>query len=112
MIVSTRGLDVSMLRDILTEPKNSLMKQYRALFGMNDVAMHVTKCGLEEIARTAFSRGTGARGLRSTTENVLMETMYTVPSIPDVHTVYLDTAAIKGERKPILLRTRYDCGKI
>ena len=59
---------------------------------------------LEEIAKTAFSRGTGARGLRSITENVLMETMFVVPSLPDVHTVYMDAAAIRGERKPILIK--------
>ena len=71
---------------------------------MNDVNFHVTECGLEEIAKTAFARGTGARGLRSITENVLMETQFVVPSLPDVHTVYLDAAVIRGERKPILLK--------
>lgn len=104
VIVSTKGLDVSNLVDILTVPKNSLMKQYKFLFAMNDVNFHVTQCGLEEIAKTAFSRGTGARGLRSITENVLMETMFVVPSLPDVHTVYMDAAAIRGERKPILIK--------
>jgi ATP-dependent Clp protease ATP-binding subunit ClpX len=104
VIVSTKGLDVSNLVDILTVPKNSLMKQYKFLFAMNDVNFHVSECGLEEIAKTAFSRGTGARGLRSITENVLMETMFVVPSLPDVHTVYMDAAAIRGERKPILIK--------
>mmetsp|Transcript_23843 Transcript_23843/g.33462 ORF Transcript_23843/g.33462 Transcript_23843/m.33462 type:complete len:725 (-) Transcript_23843:419-2593(-) len=104
VIVSTKGLDVSNLMDILTVPKNALMKQYKYLFGMNDVDFHVTDCGLTEIAKTAFERGTGARGLRSITENVLMETMFVVPSIPNVHTVYMDAAAVRGERKPILLK--------
>lgn len=104
VIVSTKGLDVKNLMDILTVPKNSLMKQYKFLFAMNDVNFHVSECGLEEIAKTAFSRGTGARGLRSITENVLMETMFVVPSLPDVHTVYMDAAAIRGERKPILIK--------
>lgn len=104
VIVSTRGLDVSMLIDILTVPKNSLIRQYKALLAMNNVKLHFTDCGLEEIAKTAFSRGTGARGLRSITENVLMETMFAVPSLPDVHTVYLDAKAIRGEGKPILLQ--------
>lgn len=103
VIVSTKGLDVSNLVDILTTPKNSLMKQYTLLFAMNDVNLHVTECGLEEVAKTAFARGTGARGLRSITENVLMETQFVVPSLPDVHTVYMDAAVIRGERKPILL---------
>eukprot|EP00540_Astrosyne_radiata_P008045 CAMPEP_0116847098 /NCGR_PEP_ID=MMETSP0418-20121206/14237_1 /TAXON_ID=1158023 /ORGANISM="Astrosyne radiata, Strain 13vi08-1A" /LENGTH=238 /DNA_ID=CAMNT_0004478489 /DNA_START=82 /DNA_END=798 /DNA_ORIENTATION=+ len=104
VIVSTKGLDVSMLIDVLTVPKNSMMKQYKSLLRMNNVQLHVTECGLEEIAKTAFSRGTGARGLRSITENVLMETMYAVPSLPNVHTVYLDAGAVRGENKPILLK--------
>jgi ATP-dependent Clp protease ATP-binding subunit ClpX len=104
VIVSTKGLDEKNLVDILTTPKNSLMKQYNYLFAMNDVKFHVTECGLAEIAKTAFSRGSGARGLRSITENVLMETMYVVPSIPSVHTVYLDAGAVRGERKPVLLK--------
>mmetsp|Transcript_7445 Transcript_7445/g.11338 ORF Transcript_7445/g.11338 Transcript_7445/m.11338 type:complete len:463 (+) Transcript_7445:1040-2428(+) len=104
VIVSTKGLDVDNLVDILTVPRNSLFKQYKYLFAMNNVDFHVTKCGLQEIAKTAFLRGTGARGLRSITENVLMETMFVVPSIPDVHTVYLDAAAVRGDRKPIILK--------
>jgi len=104
VIVSTKGLDIDNLCDILTEPKNSIMKQYKRLFAMDDVNFHVTEEGLKEIARTAFSRGTGARGLRSITDAVLMETQYIVPSLPDVHTVYVDDAAVRGERKPILLK--------
>lgn len=104
VIVSTKGLDEENLIDILTTPKNSLYKQYKYLFAMNDVDFHISECGLREVARTAFGRGTGARGLRAITENALMETMFVVPSIPDVHTVYLDAAAIRGDRKPILLK--------
>ena len=104
VIVSTKGLNVSNLVEILTVPKNSLLKQYEFLFAMNDVTLHVTSCALEEIAKTAHKRGSGARGLRSITENVLMETMFVVPSIPDVHTVYLDASAVRGERKPVLLK--------
>jgi len=104
VIVSTKGLDEDNLIDILTTPKNSLYKQYKYLFAMNDVDFHISECGLREVARTAFGRGTGARGLRAITENALMETMFVVPSIPNVHTVYLDAAAIRGDRKPILLK--------
>jgi len=104
VIVSTKGLDEANLIDILTVPKNSLVKQYKYLFAMNNVDFHVTQCGLEEIAKTAFSRATGARGLRSITENVLMETMFVIPSMPDVHTVYVDAAAVRGDRKPIILK--------
>lgn len=103
VIVSTKGLDVTNLVDILTKPKNSLMKQYKYLFAMNNVNFHVTDDGLEEVAKTAFQRGTGARGLRSITENVLLETMFVTPSLPEVHTVYLDASSVRGEKKPILL---------
>jgi len=104
VIVSTKGLDEQNLIDILTTPKNSLLKQYKYLFAMNDVDFHISQCGMMEIAKTAFGRGTGARGLRAITENVLMETMFVVPSIPDVHAVYMDAAAVRGDRKPLLLK--------
>ena len=69
VIVSTKGLDEDNLIDILTQPKNSLLnKQYKYLFAMNDVDFHISDCGLREIAKTAFGRGTGARGLRAITE--------------------------------------------
>jgi ATP-dependent Clp protease ATP-binding subunit ClpX len=105
VIVSTKGLDINNLVDILTVPKNSIMKQYTRLFAMDDVNFHVTDDALEEIAKTAFSRGTGARGLRSITDNIIMDAQYIVPSLPDVHTVYVDAAAVRGERKPILLKS-------
>ena len=104
VIVSTRGLDEKSLVDILTVPKNSLIKQYTFQFAMNGIRFHATECALREVAKLAFMRGSGARGLRSITENILMETMFVVPSIESVHTVYLDSAAVRGERKPILLK--------
>jgi ATP-dependent Clp protease ATP-binding subunit ClpX len=102
VIVSTKGLDITDLVNILTVPKNSIIKQYKRLFAMDDVNFHVTDEGLQEIAKTAFARGSGARGLRSITDAVLMETQYVVPSMEDVHTVFLDDAAVRRERKPIL----------
>lgn len=104
VITTTKGLDLHNLVDILTKPKNSIMKQYRRLFAMDDVNFHVTDDALTEIAKTAFSRGTGARGLRSITDTVLMETQYVVPSMTNVHTVYVDATAVRGESKPILLK--------
>jgi len=104
VIESTKGLDVKNLIEILTVPKNSLMKQYKVLFAKDGVRFYYTQCALEEVAKIAFTRGSGARGLRSITENILMETMFVVPSIPDVHTVYLDAEAVRGERKPVLLK--------
>ena len=103
VVKATSGLDVQNLVEILTVPKNSLTKQYKKLFAMNNVDFHITRCGLTEIAKAAFARGTGARGLRAFMENILMEAMYVVPSRPDVHTLYLDAAAVRGEGKPMLL---------
>ena len=103
VIKATNGLDIANLVDILTIPKNSLTRQYKRLFAMNNVDFHITECGLTEIAKAAYTRGTGARGLRSFMENILMEAMYVVPSRPDVHSVYLDAAAVRGESKPMLL---------
>jgi ATP-dependent Clp protease ATP-binding subunit ClpX len=104
VIVSTKGLDLDNLVDILTVPRNSIIKQYKRLFSIDDVKLHITESGLQEIAKTAFLRGTGARGLRSIADQVLMETQYVVPSMSDVHTIYVDAAAVRGERKPILLK--------
>jgi ATP-dependent Clp protease ATP-binding subunit ClpX len=106
IIEATKGLSEANLVDILTTPKNALIKQYKVLFSEdnNGIQFFCTPCALQEIAKIAFTRGTGARGLRSITESILMETMYVVPSLPDVHTVYLDAPAVRGERKPILLK--------
>ena len=78
VIVSTKGLNEKSLVDILTLPKNSLIKQYTFQFAMNGIKFHATECALKEVAKMAFVRGSGARGLRSITENILMETMFVV----------------------------------
>ena len=97
ILVSTNGLDTHHLVDILTVPKNSIVKQYQRLFAMDDVHFHMTTEALGEIAQTAFKRGTGARGLRSIVDKVLMETQFVVPSLdPPVHTVYVDEHAVRG----------------
>jgi ATP-dependent Clp protease ATP-binding subunit ClpX len=106
VITTTRGLDLNNLVDILTKPKNSIIKQYTKLFHMDDVQFHITDDALLEIAKTAYTRGTGARGLRSITDAVLMDTQYIVPSYhhdnKNIHTVYVDGAAVRKER-PIML---------
>lgn len=104
ILTSTNGLDIAHLVDILTVPKNSIIKQYRRLFAMDDVQFHITEPALQELAKMAFARGTGARGLRSIADKVLMETQFVVPSLSDVHTVYVDEDAVKGTHKPILFK--------
>jgi ATP-dependent Clp protease ATP-binding subunit ClpX len=95
------------LVQILREPKNSLTKQYSALFGMESTELEFREDALQAIAKKAMNRKTGARGLRSIVEAVLLDTMYDLPSMTDVSKVVVDETVIRGESKPILI---YDSG--
>lgn len=99
--VTTTGLNLESLIEILTVPKNAVVKQFKKNFAMSNVYMHITDCGLKEVATTALKRGTGARGLRSVLGDVLRDAEYVAPSCPDVHTVYVDAAAVRGDRPPL-----------
>ena len=103
VIATLEELDRDALVNILVEPKNSLIKQYSALFKMEDVELDIRPDALEAIAEKALERKTGARGLRSIIENVLLETMYNIPSRDDVTKVVIDAAVIRGESDPILV---------
>ena len=96
-------LDESTLRAILTEPKNSLTKQFSKLFEMEDVELDIREDALSEIAKKAIERKTGARGLRSILEHILMETMYKVPSEESLNKVVLDGSVVKGESEPLMV---------
>ncbi len=87
---------------VLTEPKNALLKQYAKLMRMNGVDLTLTKDGLLAMAREAIKRGTGARGLRSIFERIMLDVMYDVPSRTDVRSVSINEAVVKGERAPIV----------
>ncbi|HCN30668.1 MAG TPA: ATP-dependent Clp protease ATP-binding subunit ClpX [Verrucomicrobiales bacterium] len=93
--------EVELVR-VLTEPKNALVKQYAKLMRMNGVDLNVNKEGLAAMAREAIKRGTGARGLRSIFERIMLDVMYDVPSRADVRGVSINEAVVKGERPPIL----------
>ena len=95
------------LVQILREPKNSLTKQYSALFEMENAQLEFREDALQAIAKKAMQRKTGARGLRSIVEAVLLDTMYDLPSMTDVSKVVIDETVIRGESKPILI---YDSG--
>ncbi len=95
-------LDESALKRILTEPKNALIKQYAKLFEMEKVDLEFTPEAIEETARRALERRTGARGLRSILENALLEVMYCLPSLKKVKRVKVDDAVIRGEENPLL----------
>jgi len=111
LIVSTIALDEKALIDVMTKPKNSLVKQYEHLFNLNGIEFHCTVGALKEIAAVAAKRGTGARGLRAITENLLVDAFFVTPSLTDVNCIYVDRACIKGVRQPILLRGKMTLGK-
>ena len=96
-------LDAKTLRRILTEPKNSLAKQFSKLFEMENVELDIREDALLEIAKKAIERKTGARGLRSILESILMETMYKVPSEESLNKVVLDGSVVRGETEPLMV---------
>jgi ATP-dependent Clp protease ATP-binding subunit ClpX len=103
VLATLEELSEEALIQILTEPKNSLTKQYGHLFAMEDVEIDFRPDALLAVARKALDRKTGARGLRSILESVLLDTMYQIPSLPDVVKVVIDGSVIEGESDPILV---------
>jgi ATP-dependent Clp protease ATP-binding subunit ClpX len=102
VVATLEGLDEAALIKILTEPKNSLIKQYQKLFAMEGVELEFRPDVLNVIAKKALARKTGARGLRSILENALLDTMFDLPSIENVSKVVLDENST-GEIKPIVM---------
>src|SRR6266404_9083985 len=96
-------LDEQALIQILTEPKNALSKQYQKLFSMEGVDLEVRPQALQAIAKKALARKTGARGLRSILEQVLLDIMFDLPTMENVSKVVVDEATILGEGKPLLI---------
>ena len=103
MIATLDELDEAALVKILLEPKNAITKQYSKLFKMENTEIEFRDNALLAIAKKAKERKTGARGLRTILENVLLDTMYDLPSNPDVSKVVIDEAVIKGETEPYLI---------
>ncbi|MDZ7781712.1 MAG: ATP-dependent Clp protease ATP-binding subunit ClpX [Halioglobus sp.] len=103
VIATLEELDVTALVQILTEPKNSLTKQYSKLFDMENVEVDFREDGLRAIAERAMERKTGARGLRSILEGVLLDSMYNIPSRDDVSKVVIDESVIRGDSEPLLV---------
>jgi ATP-dependent Clp protease ATP-binding subunit ClpX len=101
-------LDEEALIQILCEPKNALTKQYAALFELENAELEFREDALRAIAKKAMERKTGARGLRSILEGVLLETMYELPSATDVSKVVIDESVINGESEPLLIYSNSD----
>jgi len=108
VVATLQELDREALVNILIEPKNALVKQYQALFGMEGVELDLRKDALDAVADKAIERKTGARGLRSILETVLLDTMYMIPSDPSVVKVVVDAAVINGENEPLLVHEQTD----
>lgn len=101
--VSLRGLDKEALVRILKEPKNALIKQYRKLFDMDDVELTFEDEAVNAIAEKAFERKTGARGLRSIMEDVLMDTMYNIPSDDSIEECIVTRDVVEEDSEPVLI---------
>jgi len=108
MIATLEDLDEKSLIKILQEPKNSLTKQYQELFKLDGAKLTFKENALKEIAQKAISKKTGARGLRSILENILLKTMYDLPSQDNIEEVIIDAAAVKGQSQPILVHSKTD----
>ncbi len=103
VIATLEELDAEALVQILTEPKNSLTKQYSKLFEMEGVEVDFREDGLHAVAEKAMERKTGARGLRSILEGILLDSMYNIPSRDDVSKVVIDESVIRGDSEPLLV---------
>ncbi|HTM62980.1 MAG TPA: ATP-dependent Clp protease ATP-binding subunit ClpX [Gammaproteobacteria bacterium] len=103
VVATLEELDQDALISILTEPKNSLVKQYKKLFEMEGVTLEFRDTALHTIAERCVEKKTGARGLRSIMEKTLLDVMYELPSLSHVSKVIIDESAIHGETKPIII---------
>ncbi|MBS3956790.1 MAG: ATP-dependent Clp protease ATP-binding subunit ClpX [Clostridiales bacterium] len=104
VLASVDDLTEDDLVSILTEPKNALVKQYRRLFELEGVTLEFTGDALRAIARQAITHGTGARGLRSILEGILLDTMYDLPDADDIQGVIVTQEAVDGTAPPTLVR--------
>ncbi|MFM6940576.1 MAG: ATP-dependent Clp protease ATP-binding subunit ClpX [Candidatus Planktophila sp.] len=111
VITSVENLDKPALMQILTEPKNALVKQYQKLFNLDDVDLEFTPEALDAVAELALSRGTGARGLRAIMEAALLAVMYEVPSRSDIEKVIIEKACIESNAPATLIERTGDLPK-
>ena len=108
VIATLTELDEEALVEILTAPKNAITKQYAALFGLENVELEFRPEALTAMAKKAMTRKTGARGLRSIVEAVLLDTMYDLPSVENVSKVVVDESVILGDSSPLLIYSEED----
>ena len=106
IIATLEDLDEKSLIKILNEPKNSLIKQYQELFKLEGAKLSFKDNAVKEIAIKAISKKTGARGLRSILESILLKTMFDLPSLDNVQEVIIDLGAVKGQSSPIIVNSK------
>jgi ATP-dependent Clp protease ATP-binding subunit ClpX len=112
VVATLDELDEDALIQILTEPKNSLVKQYQKLFEMEDAELEFRESALKAVAGKAMERKIGARGLRSILEGILLNSMYKIPSEENVTKVVIDEGVINGESEPLFIYESSDVGKV
>ena len=106
VVATLDELDEDALIEILTKPKNALVKQYQKLFELEDVRLRLTEGALRAISRQALKRKSGARGLRAILETVMLELMYDIPSRDDVEECVISEEVIEQSAKPLLVFKR------
>ncbi len=103
VVATLHELTENELMKIMLEPKNALVKQYQKLFGMEDVTLRFTEGSLQAVAREAMKRNSGARGLRSILENIMLDIMYEIPSQPDIRECVISEEVVTNRESPLLL---------
>ena len=111
IIATLEDLDEKSLIKILNEPKNSLIKQYQELFKLEGAKLSFKDNAVKEIAIKAISKKTGARGLRSILESILLKTMFDLPSLDNVEEVIIDLGVVKGQSSPIIVNSKNNKAK-
>ncbi len=106
VVTALRGMDVDSLKRIMTEPKNSIIKQYQELFRLDGVTLNFTDEAIEEMAKKTVERKTGARGIRSVIEKVLNPLMFDVPSDNSIKEIIINKDAVLGEAEPEIIRKK------
>ena len=106
ILATLEELDENSLVKILQEPKNSLIKQYKRLFEFENVKLIFKKDAVLEIAKKAISKKTGARGLRSIIESILLKTMFKLPAMEDVEEVVINQSVVKNSSDPLIIHAK------
>lgn len=104
IVVGLDALDENALVKIMTEPKNAIVKQYKKLVALDEVVLDVKEEAVREIAKKAIALKTGARGLRTIFENLMLDTMYDLPSDKNVEKIVIDEEVVKGLKKPEIIK--------